>query len=108
MIVRGMETLGFGITATAPTGGRQAALEVTRWGYVPDMTPWAFLHLFGAYERLAPEVCIAAKTYAGIAYSILVGEEETLRQSPTWKDYLETMALLTEREDAIFNSADQG
>ncbi|TDZ29863.1 Protein unc-45-like protein A [Colletotrichum spinosum] len=75
MIVRGMETLGFAITTTA---GGKMALEVTRWGYMTDMMPWAFLHLFRAYERLAPELCVAAKKYAGIAYSILVGEEETL------------------------------
>ncbi|KAK1973951.1 TPR domain protein [Colletotrichum cereale] len=75
MIARGMETLGFGITTTA---GGKMVLEITRWGYITDMVPWGFLHLFKAYESLAPELCVAAKKYAGIAYSILVGEEETL------------------------------
>ncbi|KAL0929523.1 uncharacterized protein CTRU02_215422 [Colletotrichum truncatum] len=75
MIVKGMETLGFGITTTA---NGKMAFQVTRWGYLTDMTPWAFLHIYRAYERLAPELCVAAKQYAGMAYSILVGEEETL------------------------------
>ncbi|KXJ88455.1 TPR domain protein [Microdochium bolleyi] len=88
MIVKGMESLGFVITATLPTGGggrkntakQPSVLEITHWGFLSDMVPWAFLHLYGAYEALAAskEVLRAARDYAGIAYSILVGERDTL------------------------------
>ncbi|KAH7026646.1 uncharacterized protein B0I36DRAFT_273719 [Microdochium trichocladiopsis] len=80
MILKGLETLGFVVTATAPSAVKKAVLEVTRWGYMVDMVPWAFLQLFGAYERLAPEVCVTARSYAGTAYRIIVGEDETLTE----------------------------
>ncbi|KXJ86816.1 hypothetical protein Micbo1qcDRAFT_218559 [Microdochium bolleyi] len=86
MIVRGLKALGFNVTATA------AAATVSHWGYTTDLVPLAFLQLFTAYKTLTtpagaarePEACAAAaaaanaKKYAGVAYSILVGESETL------------------------------
>ncbi|KAJ1328171.1 SET and MYND domain-containing protein 4 [Microdochium nivale] len=99
MIVKGLESLGFVMTAIIPSGGggggsssvkktkkKQSVssppplLEVARWGHMTDMVPWAFLQLYRAYEALgaASEVLAAAKRYAGVAYSIIVGEEDTL------------------------------
>lgn len=78
VVTRGLEALGFGITATVPRKGKKASLEVTRWGYADVFTTMAFLYLFRSYEKLAPELCAVARRYAGIAYSLQVGEEETM------------------------------
>lgn len=77
MIVRGLETLGFGISTTGK--GKNAQFKVTRWGYVTDWTPRAFLHLYEAWARLAPGAAASAKACVGIAYGIVVGEQETLK-----------------------------
>ncbi|ROT37968.1 SET domain-containing protein [Sodiomyces alkalinus F11] len=79
MVVRGLECLGFKIAATTLTSnGEPPGLVVVRWGKCEDWTPFAFLQLYLAYAKLAPDVCAAAKRCAGIAYRIVVGEDETL------------------------------
>lgn len=78
-IVKGLETLGYSITACPPIGdAKLSQLEVRQWGLVNSLTPWAFLNLFKAYEKLAPELCAAAKQYAEAAYSMIVGERDTI------------------------------
>ena len=80
MAVKGLENLGFTITARPPTGknGPTPRLEVERWGMASEMTPDAFLLLAEACEEFAPELCGRAKRYAEIAYSMVVGESETI------------------------------
>lgn len=76
MIVKGFEALGYSIVAQPAAGAPR--LEVKRWGLANDMAPWAFLRLADAYERLAPQLSSRAKEYAKLAYSIAVGESETI------------------------------
>lgn len=79
MLVEGLEALGFSINARVPTDSvKTPVFQIMRWGLTIDYTPWAFFQIFLVYERLAPELCALAKRYTGIAYSILLGEEETL------------------------------
>lgn len=76
MIIKGFEALGYSVVAQATS--RTPRLEVKRWGLVNDMVPWAFLRLTEAYELLAPQLSGRAKEYAKLAYSMVVGESETI------------------------------
>lgn len=79
MIIKGFESLGYSITACPPIGdAKPAQLEVKQWGLSNDYTIWAFLNLFRAYKTLAPELCATAKRYVEDAYSMVVGEKETI------------------------------
>ncbi|PNY29022.1 Protein unc-45 [Tolypocladium capitatum] len=79
MIVKGLEALGYSVTACPPIGDAEIPqLEVKHWGLANDYTPWAFLNLFKAYKKLAPELCTTARKYAEVAYSMAVGERETI------------------------------
>lgn len=88
MIVKGLESLGFVIAVNIPTGGgvgkkkksSPASFKITQWGFMTDMIPWGFLRLLEAYKALgaSEDVLVALKEYAGVAYSVLVGERETL------------------------------
>ncbi|KND88680.1 Protein unc-45 [Tolypocladium ophioglossoides CBS 100239] len=79
MIVKGFEALGYIITACPPIGNaKPPQLKVKRWGIAKDYTPQAFLDLFEAYKKLAPELCPTARQYAEVAYSMVVGERETI------------------------------
>ncbi|KAK8046091.1 hypothetical protein PG996_014155 [Apiospora saccharicola] len=94
--VKGFEALGFVITATPPPGGGGSKLKkkasnnasdsdsdagqllVKSWGMIVDYVVPAFLTLFRAYKATAPELAHKAREYAAIAYSMLVGENETV------------------------------
>ncbi|XXH04399.1 hypothetical protein Hte_010813 [Hypoxylon texense] len=92
MLLKSLETLGFIVVARPPrdiAGGdeekkkkkdenKKAVLEIKHWGYVHDYTMEIFLQILRAYGRLAPELCEVVKEYAGVAYSICVGEKETI------------------------------
>ncbi|KAK7911681.1 hypothetical protein PG985_014162 [Apiospora marii] len=93
---KGLEALGFVITATPPSGGvggksnkKKAGnstsdsvsgagqLVVESWGMIVDYVVPAFLTLFRAYEATVPDLAHKAREYAATAYSMLVGENET-------------------------------
>ncbi|MBE3046589.1 SET domain-containing protein [Candidatus Bathyarchaeota archaeon] len=81
VIVKGLEALGFSITAdTAAAKGLTPQLEVERWGLATRMVPSAFIMLFKAYKTLAPELCSRAKKYAEVAYSIEVGHKDGMAE----------------------------
>ena len=80
MIVKGFEALGYSITACPPIGdAKLPQLEVKQWGLANNFAPWAFLNLFKAYKKLAPELCTTAKQYVEASYSMIVGDSETVR-----------------------------
>ncbi|PHH85191.1 hypothetical protein CDD83_778 [Cordyceps sp. RAO-2017] len=82
MIVKGLEALGYSITARPPMGSdKKPKLEVKRWGQPNDWTPHAFMNLLRAYKTLAPKLCPAAKAYVVTAYSMVVGEGATVRDT---------------------------
>ncbi|KID83169.1 TPR domain protein [Metarhizium guizhouense ARSEF 977] len=72
MIAKGFEALDYGITACPQR------LHIERWGVMNDFVPWAFVNLFKAYTKIAPDLCKTAKKYAETAYSMVVGESETI------------------------------
>ncbi|KAG8412912.1 hypothetical protein J3458_013334 [Metarhizium acridum] len=72
MIAKGFEALDFRMTASSQR------LDIEKWGVVNDFVPCAFANLFKAYIEIAPELCKPAEEYAEIAYSIVVGESETI------------------------------
>ncbi|ORY68254.1 TPR domain protein [Pseudomassariella vexata] len=79
MTVKGLEALGFEVTACLPKGdGKLARLEIKAWGLGNEFNVMAFLTLFRAYKRLAPNLCAVARQYIETAYSMVVGEKETL------------------------------
>lgn len=79
MLVRGLEALDFKITANLRDGhGNPPSLEILKWGHMISIVPLAFLGMSRAYETSAPELCATVRTYAKIAYAIVVGENETV------------------------------
>ncbi|KAM0271398.1 hypothetical protein ACHAQH_009120 [Verticillium albo-atrum] len=80
MICKGLQALGFKFKAVVPGDGTKLPeFRIIMWGHTNDFTPWAFLHLFLAYEKLAPQVCQNVKDDLRTAYSIVMGEKETVR-----------------------------
>ncbi|KAM4056125.1 SET domain-containing protein [Hirsutella rhossiliensis] len=78
--VRGLEVLGFTMVASPPLqDAKPPRLEVTHWGIVNEYTPWAFFNMYKAYKVVAPELCAAARQLVETAYSMVVGEKETVR-----------------------------
>ncbi|KAI1134103.1 hypothetical protein F5Y05DRAFT_422891 [Hypoxylon sp. FL0543] len=84
MLVRSLESLGFVVVAylAKTADGREntdnAVFEVREWGQVNDYVVAAFFQIMKAYEKLAPELCEAVVGYANVAYSICVGENESI------------------------------
>ncbi|KAK8036166.1 hypothetical protein PG993_008780 [Apiospora rasikravindrae] len=95
--IKGFEALGFVITATPPKLGNNGPkkkagngtsdshpeagagqLVVESWGVVVDYVVPAFLTLFRVYRATSPELANRAREYAATAYSMLVGEKETI------------------------------
>lgn len=80
---RGLEALGFVITANPPrkgpgSQGARPELRVKQWGLANECCVDAFLTLFRAYQVLAPELVTVAKEFVGTAYSMVVGEKDTV------------------------------
>lgn len=81
MILRGLEALGFVITANPPRGDSKSSkpeLRVRRWGRANWVTVDAFRALYQAYKSIAPENLAAAKGYLELAYAMFVGEKDTV------------------------------
>lgn len=80
--VRGLEALGFVIFANPPRKGPAGAqgpeLRVLQWGLANKFCIDAFLTLFRAYKIVAPQLVATAKEFVGVAYSVVVGERDTL------------------------------
>ncbi|KAK7959153.1 uncharacterized protein PG986_004007 [Apiospora aurea] len=99
--IKGFEALGFVIMATLPkasnggggggsknkagnvtsdsdSDGGTGQLVVASWGVVVDYVVPAFLTLFRVYKTTSPELANRAREYAATAYSMLVGEKETI------------------------------
>jgi hypothetical protein len=83
MQLRGLEALVFIITASPPRIVREknqkvSTLEIRRWGHSNEYVASSFLNIIQAYATLAPQICMIAKEYARISYSICYGEFETI------------------------------
>ncbi|KAI1210829.1 uncharacterized protein F4807DRAFT_40365 [Annulohypoxylon truncatum] len=81
MALRGLEALGYVVVASPPRDAgkkKKGVLEIKRWGQVNEYVIYTFLSMLHAYGRLAPELCEVVKGYAGIIYSIVVGEKDTI------------------------------
>ncbi|KAJ4111312.1 hypothetical protein NW768_011885 [Fusarium equiseti] len=73
--IKALEALGFTIIASFTN---QPSLEVKEWGVLHNLVPFLFLQLVHAYRGVKPELCATARQYAKLAYSMLVGEDETM------------------------------
>lgn len=83
MAVRGLEAFGFIITACPPWPSsepqkRPARFHVEKWGLTDEFVVLALVTLFRAYKVLAPDVSMAIKKYVETAYSMIVGEKDTI------------------------------
>lgn len=81
MILRGLEAMGFVITANPPRGDAKSSkpeLRVRQWGQANWVSVYAFWVLYQAYESIAPENLAAARGYLELAYAMFVGEKDTV------------------------------
>lgn len=80
--VKGLETLGFILTACPPRTTQESGgpgFHVQQWGsVVGEGVVAAFVILFRAYRVVAPELSVVVKEYTETAYSMAVGEKETI------------------------------
>ncbi|CAJ2507834.1 Uu.00g090200.m01.CDS01 [Anthostomella pinea] len=81
--VKCLEALGFVINAPPPGSTRAntsppSQLVLEAWGMVDDLVVLAFMQLFHAYMPKSPELASRAREYAATAYSMMVGEKETV------------------------------
>ncbi|KAK7703465.1 hypothetical protein SLS64_009135 [Diaporthe eres] len=84
VILKGLEALGFVISASPPRGGPKSSepeLLIKQWGMTYQPTVDAFIALHRAYKRVAPELSVVARTYAAVAYTMVMGEKETIVDS---------------------------
>lgn len=82
MILRGLGTLGFVISAHAPgdvAKSPKPELSITQWGLAYTYCVDAFRLLHLAYKTVSPENSERAREYMETAYAMLVGEKETIR-----------------------------
>ncbi|CVL00657.1 related to TPR domain protein [Fusarium proliferatum] len=79
MLIKALETMGFVILATPPgDGSAQARFEVKQWGMMEHHIPWLFFQLIECYEEINPHLVPVAEHYAQVAYSIIVGEGDSM------------------------------
>lgn len=81
MIVRGLEALGFVISASPPRWGPESSrpeFQVKAWGLASSFSVTGFLVLYQAYKRVAPQLSSVVRTYLEVVHSIVAGEKETL------------------------------
>ncbi|KAK1999947.1 hypothetical protein LX36DRAFT_709737 [Colletotrichum falcatum] len=78
LTIKGLEASGFEIVASpyGKTSG-DPTLEIKKWGQANEYIAQAFLTLFHAYKKLAPELCQITRNYAETAYAITHGEKDT-------------------------------
>ena len=72
-----LASLGFIIKREDSSLSSSAPFHVEQWGLMVDHVVEAWVHLWVAYARLAPELCTEAESCARIAYKICVGEDGT-------------------------------
>ncbi|KAK2029870.1 hypothetical protein LX32DRAFT_692917 [Colletotrichum zoysiae] len=77
--IKGLEALGFEVVAS-PRGkaSGEPTLEIKKWGEANEYLMQAFLTMFRSYEKLAPELCQVARSYAETMYAIVFGEKDTI------------------------------
>lgn len=82
MLVRGLESLGYVVLSIPPRDPgmrkKKVVLEIKRWGQRNEHVLNAFLPMMDIYRIIAPALCEIVKGYAGIAYSIVCGERDTI------------------------------
>ncbi|KAF5581687.1 unc-45 like b [Fusarium pseudoanthophilum] len=79
MLIKGLETMGFVILATPPDdGSARARFEVKQWGMMEHHIPWLFFQLIECYDEINPHLVPVAEHYAQLAYSIIVGEGDSM------------------------------
>ncbi|KAG6368930.1 hypothetical protein INS49_003148 [Diaporthe citri] len=82
--VKGLEALGFVISASPPRERPESSepeLLIKQWGMAVPYSADAFIILKRAYKRIAPQLSVAARMYAAIAYTMVMGEKETIVDS---------------------------
>lgn len=82
--LKGLEALGFVISASPPRRRPKSSnpeLLIKQWGVAVPFSADAFLTLHRAYKRIAPQLSVAARTYMEVAYSMVMGEKETILDS---------------------------
>lgn len=82
MTVKGLEALGFDITAPPARGGQQSsgptALKVKSWGMSNEHGPRAFMTLLRAYRSTRSSAADSVKKYVVTSYEMMVGESESV------------------------------
>lgn len=84
MTLRGLEALGFIISACPPRGDSKTSkpeLLIRRWGMMKPFSICAFLVLHQEYKRIAPQLSPVARMYMEVAYSMVMGEKETILET---------------------------
>lgn len=74
-----LESLGFCISREDPSSFN-SAFRIQQWGLMYDRAIEAFIHLWVAYEAIAPEFSNDMEKYARVVYKICIGEDETFDQ----------------------------
>ncbi|KAF5673872.1 TPR domain-containing protein [Fusarium heterosporum] len=79
MLIKALEAMGFVIYATPPGDTTaEPRFEVKHWGLVEHFVPWLFFQLVDCYGVINSELLWAAEHYAKVAYSIIIGEHESM------------------------------
>ncbi|KAI0003152.1 TPR domain protein [Xylariaceae sp. FL0662B] len=75
--VKGLEALGYKVEAYLSTNddAEERKFEIERWGQPVESAMRAFIQIFEAYQKLAPELCAAVRQCAAIAFSICFGDD---------------------------------
>lgn len=86
MLLEGLHALCYNIAVVwrhdkTADGEAKAQFEIKRWGMAMDMVPWAFVNLHGIAKSLAPSLCPQILEYAERAYSMIVGERGSFKQT---------------------------
>ena len=64
------------------SGGASMAskFELTQWGLAEDIVIETWVHLYCAYAKLAPQLCLTVEKYARTSYKIVIGEDVTFNE----------------------------
>lgn len=86
MTLKGLEALGFVISASPPRRRPKSSkprLRIKQWGMAVAYSANAFLILHRAYKKVAPELklSVVARDYLVVAYTMNLGEKTTIRDS---------------------------
>lgn len=81
MILRGLEALGFVISANPPRGVAKSSkpeLRIRQWGLADVFCVGAFRILHEAYKTISPENSKVAREYMEVTYCMVMGERDTV------------------------------